>query len=54
MLLFDEIVADAVGSGHRILVFSQFTGVLDLVSQLLDKRGYHILPYREYTCAGTC
>jgi superfamily II DNA or RNA helicase len=42
MLLFDEIVADAVNSGHRILVFSQFTGVLDLVSQLLDKKG---IPY---------
>ena len=42
MMLFDEIVADVVNSGHRILVFSQFTGVLDLVSQLLDKKG---IPY---------
>lgn len=37
MLLFQEIVADALDSGHRILVFSQFTSMLDLIQNHLQK-----------------
>lgn len=31
MLLFQEILTDALDSGHRILVFSQFTTMLDII-----------------------
>ncbi|SPF48594.1 Helicase conserved C-terminal domain protein [Candidatus Desulfosporosinus infrequens] len=31
MLLLQEILADALDSGHRILVFSQFTTMLDII-----------------------
>jgi len=37
MLLFQEIVADALESGHRILVFSQFTSMLDIIQSHLQK-----------------
>lgn len=33
-----ELVQDAAGSGHRILVFSQFTAMLDLIRQELQKK----------------
>jgi SNF2 family DNA or RNA helicase len=36
MLLFEEILADALDSGHRILVFSQFTTMLDLIKDYLQ------------------
>jgi SNF2 family DNA or RNA helicase len=35
MLLFQEIVTDALDSGHRILVFSQFTSMLDIIQKYL-------------------
>ncbi|MHB1651776.1 MAG: DEAD/DEAH box helicase [Desulfitobacteriaceae bacterium] len=35
MLLFQEILADALGSGHRILVFSQFTSMLNIIQNHL-------------------
>jgi superfamily II DNA or RNA helicase len=34
-----EQLPDIIGSGHRALVFSQFTGFLDLVRQRLDAEG---------------
>lgn len=38
MLLFQQIVADALDSGHRILVFSQFTSMLDIIRNDLDEK----------------
>ena len=35
MLLFQEVLTDALDSGHRILVFSQFTSMLDLIQNYL-------------------
>ena len=35
MDMLEEIVTDAVGSGHRILLFSQFTGMLALIKEKL-------------------
>lgn len=35
MLLFQEILADALDGGHRILVFSQFTSMLDIIQKHL-------------------
>jgi len=31
MLLFQEILTDALAGGHRVLVFSQFTSMLDII-----------------------
>lgn len=39
MLLFQEILADALDSGHRILVFSQFTSMLDIIQKYLSGEG---------------
>ncbi|MDP4126746.1 MAG: DEAD/DEAH box helicase [Bacillota bacterium] len=36
MQLFQEILADALDSGHRILVFSQFTTMLDIIQSHLS------------------
>lgn len=36
MQLFQEILADALDGGHRILVFSQFTSMLDIIQHHLD------------------
>ncbi|WP_045576540.1 DEAD/DEAH box helicase [Desulfosporosinus sp. I2] len=36
MLLFQEILVDALDSGHRILVFSQFTTMLDIIQSYLN------------------
>jgi len=33
--MLEEIVSDAVGGGHRILLFSQFTGMLALIKERL-------------------
>ncbi len=38
MDLFLELVDEAVDSGHRILVFSQFVGMLSIIRAELDKR----------------
>lgn len=35
--LLEEIVIDAIESGHRILIFSQFTSMLKLIQPVLDK-----------------
>lgn len=37
MLLFQEILADALDSGHRVLVFSQFTSMLDIIQEHLTR-----------------
>lgn len=39
MLLLQEILADALNSGHRILVFSQFTAMLDIIQGHLVSEG---------------
>jgi len=39
MLLLQEILADALDSGHRILVFSQFTTMLDIIQSHLISKG---------------
>lgn len=36
LLLFEELVSSAVGAGHRILVFSQFTSMLAIIKERLD------------------
>lgn len=43
--MLQEIVKDAISGGHRILLFSQFTGMLNLIKQELDAQGfsYHYL-----------
>ena len=40
-----EMIQNAIGSGHKILVFSQFTSMLDLLQQRLEKEGisYYLL-----------
>ena len=40
-----EIVRDALEAGHRILLFSQFTSMLDLIAEALDGEGidYYVL-----------
>ena len=38
MQLLEEILADAFDSGHRVLLFSQFTGMLEIIKQSLDKQ----------------
>ncbi|KUO61450.1 MAG: helicase [Gracilibacter sp. BRH_c7a] len=38
MLLFQEILADALAGGHRILVFSQFTSMLDIIRDDLNTK----------------
>ncbi len=39
LLQLEEIVCDAVDSGHRILIFSQFTSMLAIISETLKKNG---------------
>ncbi|MBQ4264156.1 MAG: DEAD/DEAH box helicase [Clostridia bacterium] len=40
-----EVVRDAIAAGHRILLFSQFTSMLDLIAQALSDEGiaYYLL-----------
>ena len=40
-----ELLANAVGSGHKVLVFSQFTSMLDRLAERLKKAGvaYYML-----------
>ncbi|MFZ4777120.1 MAG: DEAD/DEAH box helicase, partial [Terrimicrobiaceae bacterium] len=35
-----ELVGEAVDGGHRVLVFSQFTAMLDLIAPALDTAGF--------------
>ena len=39
MLLLQEILTDALDSGHRILIFSQFTTMLDIIQGHLSSEG---------------
>jgi SNF2 family DNA or RNA helicase len=39
MLLLQEILTDALDSGHRILLFSQFTAMLDIIQGHLISEG---------------
>lgn len=39
MLLFQELLADTLASGHRVLVFSQFTSMLDIIRDYLLSEG---------------
>ncbi|EGW36589.1 DEAD/DEAH box helicase [Desulfosporosinus sp. OT] len=39
MLLLQEILSDALDSGHRILIFSQFTTMLDIIQSYLTSEG---------------
>lgn len=37
--LFKEMISELVPSGHRVLVFSQFVGMLEILREYLDKEG---------------
>jgi SNF2 family DNA or RNA helicase len=37
--LLEELLDECLDEGHRVLLFSQFTGVLDLIEERLDERG---------------
>ncbi|MGE5582552.1 MAG: DEAD/DEAH box helicase, partial [Bacillota bacterium] len=39
MLLLQELLTDALEAGHRILLFSQFTGMLNLIQPYLEAQG---------------
>ncbi|TGE39043.1 helicase [Desulfosporosinus fructosivorans] len=39
MLLLQEILQDAIDSGHRVLLFSQFTTMLDIIQRHLTSEG---------------
>lgn len=41
--LLEEVIHDAVDSGHRILLFSQFTGMLQLIKRKLSDEGLECL-----------
>jgi SNF2 family DNA or RNA helicase len=45
MDMLEEIMSEAVDSGHRILLFSQFTGMLAIIKEKLDSMNltYHYL-----------
>lgn len=38
LLLLQEVLADALASGHRILLFSQFTSMLDIIRAHLEQQ----------------
>ena len=38
--LLDELLTECLEEGHRVLLFSQFTSMLDLIESLLDERGH--------------
>lgn len=40
MLLLDSLLPELLQRGHKILIFSQFTNMLDILSSYLDLRGY--------------
>lgn len=39
LLLLEELATSAIDAGHRILVFSQFTSMLTIIKERLDKLG---------------
>ena len=38
--LFDELLNESISGGHRILVFSQFTGMLKILREYLEANGH--------------
>jgi len=40
LLQLRELLGEAIDGGHRILLFSQFTGMLQLIKGVLDREGY--------------
>ena len=44
MLLLDKLLPHLQAQGHRVLLFSQFTMLLDLIEEYIDLRGY---PYER-------
>ncbi|KAF1976570.1 hypothetical protein BU23DRAFT_551518 [Bimuria novae-zelandiae CBS 107.79] len=40
MLLLDSLLPELLRRGHKVLIFSQFTIMLDILSQYLDLRGW--------------
>ncbi|KAK7182324.1 hypothetical protein DPSP01_002375 [Paraphaeosphaeria sporulosa] len=40
MLLLDSLLPELLRRGHKVLIFSQFTNMLDILSSYLDLRGY--------------
>ena len=40
LILLDELVDSATSQGHRILIFSQFTSMLEVIRKRLKKNGY--------------
>ena len=40
MVLLDKLLPKLKADGHRVLIFSQFTKVLDLLEELIEARGY--------------
>lgn len=41
--LLEEIIDDSIDSGHRILLFSQFTSMLKIIKDMLEKKGIKFL-----------
>ena len=39
LLLLEELLSSAIASGHRVLLFSQFTSMLSIIQKRLDKKG---------------
>jgi len=39
LLLLEELVNEAIEGGHRILLFSQFTSMLSIIKEMLEKNG---------------
>lgn len=38
LLLLEELLSSAIASGHRVLLFSQFTSMLSIIQKRLDKK----------------
>ena len=53
LALLLEILEDALANGHRILIFSQFTAMLHLISAELDKGGHDYFYLEGSTPAAT-
>lgn len=46
LLLLDKMLAKLQATGHRVLIFSQMTRMLDIIEDLLTFRGW-----KSYRCA---
>ncbi len=40
LIQLKDVLAETMGSGHRVLLFSQFTGMLNIIRNLLEKEDY--------------